>query len=82
MKKLLWSILISLFLTSRGFSGANSCGGDGALLSLLNRPTFQDSACTVPSNHLMLEMGYANQLLNGNAGHGYDFHSNDDCFLK
>ncbi len=39
-----------------------------ALFSLLDRPTFSDSACSVPFKHAVLEMGFTRAKLRGEGG--------------
>ncbi|MBA2653161.1 MAG: transporter [Tatlockia sp.] len=34
------------------------CSGPNAFLSIVNRPTVADSACTVPTNKMVFELGY------------------------
>jgi hypothetical protein len=46
----------------------NPCGGPSALLSLLDRPTFSDSACSVPRGHAVLELGYQHSYVRGEGG--------------
>lgn len=47
------------------------CAGASAMLSLINRPTFSDSACVVKFGDGLAEMGYAYyKIISG--GHGYD----------
>lgn len=41
----------------------NPCGGASALLNIIDRPTFADSACVVPFKKAVLEMGYQYQQL-------------------
>jgi hypothetical protein len=46
----------------------NPCGGPSALLSLLDRPTFSDSACAVPLGKAVLELGYQHADVRGEGG--------------
>ncbi len=46
----------------------NPCGGPSALLSLLDRPTFSDSACAVPPGKAVLELGYQHADVRGEGG--------------
>lgn len=41
------------------------CGGPSALLALVNRPSFADSACTVPFGNGIVETGYQYAWLQG-----------------
>jgi hypothetical protein len=46
----------------------NPCGGFSVLLSLLDRPTFSDSACVVPPGQAVLELGYQHADVRGEGG--------------
>ena len=46
------------------------CGGNSALLAWVDRPTIGDSACTVPNQKVLLEIGYQYQALK-TAGNGF-----------
>ncbi len=43
----------------------NPCVGPSALLSLLDRPTFSDSACSAPLGHAVLELGFMHANVRG-----------------
>ncbi|HMK56418.1 MAG TPA: transporter [Dissulfurispiraceae bacterium] len=45
-----------------------SASNPNALFSLLDRPTFSDSACAVPFGHAVLELGYMRANLRGEGG--------------
>ena len=47
---------------------ANPCGGPSAFLSLLDRPTFSDSACSAPLGHAVLELGFMHADVRGEGG--------------
>lgn len=47
------------------YAEADPCKGDNMLLSIINRPSFSDSSCTVPKNTLLIEGGFQNQKLIG-----------------
>ncbi len=46
----------------------NPCGGPSALLALLDRPTFSDSACSAPLGHAVLELGFMHADVRGEGG--------------
>ncbi len=56
-------VLLAAVMTLHGTSAAaqspaeDPCGGPSALLSILDRPTVGDSACVVPPQHAVLELG-------------------------
>ena len=50
----------------------NPCGGPSALLSLLDRPTFSDSACSAPLGHAVLELGFMHADVRGFGGGSAD----------
>lgn len=47
------------------------CGGPSALLAILDRPTVGDSACVVPDQHVVLELG-AQRASNRDGSHGFN----------
>lgn len=47
------------------------CGGEYALINLVNRPTVADSTCVVPPYHIVIEDGYQSVSLK-NEGHGFN----------
>lgn len=51
--------------TSYAATVNNPCSGPSALLALINRPSFADSACTVPAGQRILESGYQYSWLHG-----------------
>lgn len=48
----------SIAATSHAETIQDPCAGISELLNLLNRPTYSDSACTVPFGKAVVEMGY------------------------
>jgi hypothetical protein len=42
------------------------------LLSVLDRPTFSDSACSVPTGHAVLELGFMDADVRGDGGGAAD----------
>lgn len=63
-KKLNFKLAIGLFLPSLSlYAGDDPCRGKGMMLTLINRPSFSDSACTVPLKKLLLEGGFQNQQI-------------------
>lgn len=49
------------------------CGGSGALLSLIDRPTVGDSACVVPAGQTLLEAGVARYVSNDTSGYSFGY---------
>jgi hypothetical protein len=44
------------------------CAGKSLMLALINRPTASDSACVIPQDHAMIELGGLNALMTQNLG--------------
>lgn len=54
----IWRALcLGLVLSSSRAYAEDACGGPGALLAVLDRPTVGDSTCVVPAGKLVLEAG-------------------------
>ncbi|MCW8409065.1 hypothetical protein OQJ13_08790 [Legionella sp. PATHC035] len=61
-----FNLFFSLFLFPFVvYADEDPCKGDNMLLSIINRPSFSDSSCTVPKNTLLIEGGFQNQKLIG-----------------
>ena len=58
--RLFWVISFVSLVVPQVFADINNnfCGSPPKLLSLINRPTFADSPCTVPYKKTIVEMGY------------------------
>jgi hypothetical protein len=61
LKGLGWSLLLAQTCAYAAVID-NPCA---ALSAIVNRPSFSDSACAVPQNHLVIESGYQYQKLKG-----------------
>jgi len=62
--KLAWAFVMICGITANTFAfSGDPCGGESALLSIVDRPTVGDSACVVPYNKAVLEFGYQYQKL-------------------
>ena len=53
---------------SAGLSDPCSASNPSALLSLLDRPTYSDSACAAPDGHAILELGFQHADVHGSGG--------------
>jgi hypothetical protein len=60
-------IIIASLISSNSYAITinDPCGGPSAMLALINRPSFADSACTVPAGERILETGYQYAWLHG-----------------
>ena len=68
-------VFVIYAVANNGFSEAidNPCAGASALLNLVNRPTVSDSACAVPYNKALVELGFQYQGLTQSAGQQTNF---------
>lgn len=60
------------FISAFADDSADPCAGSTALLALIDRPTVADSACVVPYNRAVLELGSQYEQLNP-SGQQYNF---------
>lgn len=75
--KQIWKLVFILIVTWNNTSYAETitdpCGGVAALLNIVDRPTAGDSACVVPFQKAILEIGYQYQKLTHSAGYQQNF---------